>query len=129
MTRKLSVMAIVAVCAASAPAAMLAADLSGTWLGVTQVPNIGEDRIKLELKAEGASYTGLVTDSAGIIVPSPITNVKVDGATLTFDIAVDTGDGPFAVHITLKADGDTLTGSWALDSGESAPMNFAREKK
>ena len=116
------------VCAAVALAAAPAADLSGTWLGVTQVPDLGEDQIKLVLKADGQSYTGLCTDSAGIVVPSPITNVKVEGALLTFDISVNTGGGAMPVHISLKADGDTLAGGWATDDGGTGGMTLTRQK-
>ena len=109
-------------------AAARAADLSGTWVGVTQVPGLGEDRLKLELKADGAGYTGLMTDAAGIVVANPITKVKVEGALLTFDIVVNNGSAEFPVHVSMKADGDTLTGSWATDEGESAPLTLTRQK-
>jgi hypothetical protein len=114
--------------AAGVGAAARAADLSGTWVGVTQVPDLGEDRLKLELKADGESYTGLVTDTAGIVVPNPITKVKVEGALLTFDIVVNNGSAEFPVHVSLKAEGDTLVGSWTTDEGLSAPMTLARQK-
>jgi hypothetical protein len=127
MTRS-TIALVILVCATAALAATQAADLSGSWAGVTQVPNVGEDQLKMELKADGAGYSGMVTDSAGMILPNAITNVKVDGATLTFDIAVNDGQATFAVHIALKADGDTLTGSWATDEGESAPITLTRQK-
>jgi hypothetical protein len=95
---------------------------------VTQVPGIGEDRLKLDLKADGAGYTGLMTDAAGIVVPNPITKVKVEGALLTFDIAVNNGSAEFPVHVSMKADGDTLAGTWTTDEGESAPFTLARQK-
>jgi hypothetical protein len=114
--------------AAGAGVAARAADLSGTWVGVTQVPDIGEDRLKLELKADGDTYTGLMTDAAGIVVANPITKVKVEGALLTFDIEVNNGSAAFPVHVSMKADGDTLAGSWTTDDGMSAPMTLTRQK-
>jgi hypothetical protein len=90
---------------------------------------VGEDRIKLELKADGAAYSGLMTDAAGVVVANPITNVKVEGALLTFDIVVNGGQGAMPVHLSLKVDGDTLAGTWATDEGMSAPITLAREKK
>jgi hypothetical protein len=109
-------------------AAARAADLSGTWVGVTQVPDIGDDRLKLELKADGDSYTGLMTDAAGIVVANPITKVKVEGTLLTFDIEVNNGSAAFPVHVSMKADGDSLVGSWTTDEGMSAPVTLTRQK-
>ena len=129
MFRRTFVLLLVMSCAGAAVgAAARAADLSGTWVGVTQVPGIGEDRLKLDLKADGAGYTGLMTDAAGIVVANPITKVKVEGALLTFDIVVNNGSPEFPVHVSVKADGDTLTGSWATDEGESAPFTLTRQK-
>ena len=129
MTRFRFVMMLVLLCAAAgAGVAARAADLSGTWIGVTQVPDVGEDRLKLELKADGDSYTGLMTDAAGIVVANPITKVKVEGALLTFDILVNNGSAEFPVHVSFKADGDTLVGSWTTDEGMSAPMTLTRQK-
>jgi hypothetical protein len=130
MSRRHLVMLLVIVCAgATAGLFARAADLSGTWVGTTQVPDVGEDRLKLDLKADGASYTGLMTDTAGMVIANPITNVKVEGAQLTFDISVNNGSATIPVHVTLKAEGETLTGSWATDEGMSAPVALAREKK
>ena len=129
MTRRRFVLVLVMLCvAAGVGTAARAADLSGTWVGVTQVPDVGEDRLKLELRADGDSYTGLMTDAAGIVVANPITKVKVEGALLTFDIVVNNGSAEFPVHVSFKADGDTLTGSWTTDEGMSAPMTLTRQK-
>jgi hypothetical protein len=127
MSRSLMAFVMVIVCA-TAFAATRSADLSGTWVGVTQVPNVGEDAIKLELKADGSSYSGVMSDSAGMVAPAPVTNLKLEGSALTFDISVNNGEATFPAHITLKADGDTLVGSWATDAGDSAPLTLARQK-
>ena len=129
MTRFRFVMVLVMLSvAAGVGAAARAADLSGTWVGVTQVPDRGEDRLKLELKADGGSYAGLMTAESGIVVANPITKVKVEGALLTFDIVVNNGSAEFAVHVSMKADGDTLAGTWATDDGLSAPLTLTRQK-
>lgn len=129
MTRCRFVVVLVTLCvAAGVGMSARAADWSGTWVGVTQVPDVGEDRIKLELKADGDSCTGLMTDAAGIVVANPITKVKVEGALLTFDIEVNNGSAAFPVHVSFKADGDTLVGSWTTDEGMSAPMTLTRQK-
>ena len=129
MIRFRFVMLLVMLCvAAGVGMSARAADWSGTWVGVTQVPDVGEDRLKLELRADGDSYTGLMTDAAGIVVANPITKLKVEGALLTFDIVVNNGSAEFAVHVSMKADGDTLAGTWATDDGLSAPLTLTRQK-
>jgi len=129
MIRFRFVMLLVMLCvAAGVGMSARAADWSGTWVGVTQVPDVGEDRLKLELKADGDSYTGLMSDAAGIVVANPITKLKVEGALLTFDIEVNNGSAAFPVHVSMKADGETLAGSWTTDEGMSAPMTLTRQK-
>lgn len=124
----MAVLMVVAAAGGIGNAAAPAADFSGTWLGTTMVPDIGENKITLELKAEGQSYTGKATDSAGVVVPAPITNVTVDGATITFDLSANNGSATFPVHLTLKLDGDTLAGNWTTDNGDAAPISLTRKK-
>lgn len=123
---------VLAVCVALAMAGAVAAqavDLSGRWVGSTQVPNVGEDRLLLELTKDGASYAGTVSDSAGMIAQAAISNVSYVDGTLTFDIVVSTGSATFPVRLSLKADGDTLSGTWATEQGDSATVTLTREKK
>jgi hypothetical protein len=102
-------------------------DLTGTWIGTTLVPDVGEDAITLELKREGGTYTGRCTDAAKVVVAPEIKNVAFTEGTLTFDIGVSNGTNTFTVHITLKVEGDQMTGQWATDDGESAGLKLARK--
>jgi hypothetical protein len=102
-------------------------DLTGTWIGTTLVPDVGEDAITLELKREGNTYTGRCTDAAKVVVAPEIKNVAFTEGTLTFDIGVSGGADTVTVHISLKVDGDQMTGQWATDEGESAALRLARK--
>jgi len=102
-------------------------DLTGTWVGTTLVPDVGEDAVTLVLKREGDTYTGLCTDAAKVIVAPEVSNVAFKEGTLTFDIGVSNGTSTFAVHILLKVDGDQMTGRSATDDGESAELRLARK--
>ena len=102
-------------------------DLTGTWVGTTLVPDVGEDAITMVLKREGGTYTGLCTDAAKVVVAPEITNVAFKEGTLTFDIGVSNGTNTFTVHISLKVEGDQMTGRWVTDDGESAELKLARK--
>lgn len=105
------------------------ADLTGTWIGTTLVPDVGEDAITLELKREGNTYTGRCTDAAKVVVAPEIKNVAFTDGTLTFDIGVAGGTDTITVHISLKVDGDQMTGHWATNDGASAALKLARQTR
>lgn len=102
-------------------------DLTGTWVGVSLVPNVGEDPITLELKREGDAYSGTCADGAGMIVEREIRNVAFKEGTLTFDIGVSNGTDVFPVHLSLKVEGDKMAGNWSTDQGESGEVRLARK--
>jgi hypothetical protein len=102
-------------------------DLTGTWIGTTLVPDVGEDVITLELTREGDTYTGRGTDAAKVVVAPEIKNVAFAEGTLTFDIGVSGGADNVTVHISLRVDGDQTTGQWATDEGESTGLTLARK--
>ena len=103
-------------------------DLTGTWVGTTLVPDVGEDAVTLELKREGDTYTGRCTDAANVVVAPEIRNVAFKDGTLTFDIGVVGGGGnALTVHVTLKVDGDAMAGRWATDDGEWAELKLVRK--
>jgi len=118
--------AVVLSAAGSGATAQSAADLTGTWIGTTLVPDVGEDAITLELKREGGTYTGRCTDAAMVVVEPEIRNVAFKDGTLTFDIGVSGGAGPLTVHISLTVEGDKMVGRWTTDEGDSAELKLAR---
>jgi len=102
-------------------------DLTGTWLGSTQVPNVGEDKLTLALKRDASAYGGIISDTAGLVAEQAIRNVTFEAAVLAFDISVNDGSATFPVHISLKIEGDKMTGTWSTEEGESAEITLARK--
>jgi opacity protein-like surface antigen len=88
----------------------LAADaVTGKWTMEQPGRNGGAPRVStLDLKADGAKLTGTVTAPAmggGDPVATPITNGKVDGNNISFDVVRDMG----GMSMTIKYEG-TVTG-------------------
>jgi len=76
-------------------AAAYAADVDGTWTGIVQGP-FGEVPVVFKFMADGTKLTGSTTSLDGSEVR--ITDGKVDGNTITFNVTFDFGGGmPFTL--------------------------------
>ncbi len=112
---------------AIAPVAASAPDFAGTWIGRTDVPDVGTDEITLVVgrKADGA-YAATIGDSAQLIAQNTEgRDVKVDGETIAFWFPLASGE---TVTLQLKIAGDTMTGGWQHESGATGSMQFERKK-
>lgn len=83
-----------------------AADIDGKWAGSVDTPN-GPVNVGYTFKADGAALTGTTIGPDGMEVK--ISNGKIDGAKLSFDVALDFGGMPFTLSYTGVLAGDTLT--------------------
>ena len=105
------------------------ADLSGTWIGSTEVPDAAEpDMLTLVLKKEEGKYSGTITDSMGMLQETKIENVELKDNTLTFTFQVDAGGAYLTVSASLTVKGDKMSGYWETDGGDSAPIEMERKK-
>ena len=105
------------------------ADLSGTWVGSTEVPDMDElDKLTLVLKKEEGKYSGTITDSMGMLQNAEIEDVEFKDNTLTFNFQVDTGEEYMTVHTSLTVKGDKLIGYWESADGSSASIEMERKK-
>jgi hypothetical protein len=105
------------------------ADLSGTWVGPTEVPDAVEpDILTLVLKKEEGKYSGTITDSMGMLQDTEIENVEFKDNTLTFTFQVDAGGAYLTVHTSLTVKGDKMSGYWETDEGDSSPIELERKK-
>jgi len=103
-----------------------AADLTGTWTGNTDAPDIGTIQVTLILKKAEDGYAGTVSDSASLIAPdTPVRDLKVEGDSLTcwFNLA----DGS-TVSMQLKVSGETMTGGWQHSDGGTGAISLERKK-
>jgi len=57
-----------------------AADLSGTWVGWTEVPNVGPDEVTLVLNKTEKGYNGTISDNQAVMNSNTdIKDVSIDG--------------------------------------------------
>ena len=104
-------------------------DLSGTWVGSTEIPNREErDNLTLVLKKEGATYTGTITDTMGMLNAAVLEKVKLDKDTISFEFLVLVGDQQIRVRSTLKVSEGKLVGSWESEQGDTGGLDMVRKK-
>jgi hypothetical protein len=109
-----------------APFAVAPVDLSGTWIGKTEVPNQGADELTMALKKIDNGYAGTVVDSLGLIVrDTEIKNIEIKGDTMTFTFPLIDES---IITCRMKIEGDKITGAWEHPEGSSAALEFARKK-
>jgi len=90
----------------------LAADLNGKWSGSVETPN-GPLELTYEFKAEGETLSGTVTSAMGSL---PISNGKVTGDVLTWDVALDSGKITHEAKVNTTGDEIAVkaTGDWGV---------------
>jgi hypothetical protein len=103
-----------------------APDIAGTWIGKTEVPNVGVDELTLVITKTTTGYSGTFSDAQGVLnKDSEITAVKLEGDELSFDFPLADGTPMVA---KLKVDGDKMTGTWGHPEGDVGTMTFERKK-
>jgi hypothetical protein len=133
MRNKTAILALAAFLMSFLPAvsAAPAADLSGTWVGTTRVPDRSEpDKITLVLKKTGDEYAGTVSDSLGLVKEAALKDVEFDDDELTFIVTVPASDGsePVEVEAELLFENGTLTGSWSVEDGPEGGIVLEKMK-
>jgi hypothetical protein len=106
------------------------ADLSGTWVGETVIPNVlDKDQVTLVLKKEGGTYSGTVTDSMRMAVESPLENTELKDGTLTAEFVIFNGQQNVRIYFTLKVTGERLVGHWSDGDTDEGPLDLGRKKE
>jgi len=101
-------------------------DLTGTWIGKTEVPDSGTDEVTLVLKKTETGYTGIVNDSLAVIAKdTEVKEINLDGDKLFF--AFPLADGARVV-IKVTVAGDKLTGFWEHQEGDTGAIEMTRKK-
>ncbi len=96
----------------------MAADVTGSWTTQMQTQDGNNTTITFNFKQDGADLTGTVQGPMGD--PLPISNGKVDGDKLTFDVSFN----GMTIHHTCTVDGDTIKMSTKTDSGDFPAMEL-----
>lgn len=86
-------------------ASAFAADIDGKWKGNIDTP-MGPVEVGFSFKADGATLTGTTTGPDGMEVK--ITNGKIDGTKVAFDVEIDFGGMPFTINYTGELKGTDL---------------------
>lgn len=96
----------------------LAADVTGKWKG--PLGDTGVD-VVFDLKIDGATVTGTMSDSEG--KPRPITKGSLDGDKISLTVASEYQGNPITLLVTGTVSGDTMNlkiqtddGAWGTDA-------------
>lgn len=104
-------------------------NLSGTWIGETEVPEgLEPDKVTLVLKKTNGEYTGNVTDSMGMAVKAELEDIEFEDNELTANFMIFDGYENARIYFTLTVEGDTMKGFWESESGDSAAIKLHRQK-
>lgn len=103
-------------------------DLSGTWVGETEVPDQGTDELTLVLEKKEGEYTGTISDSLGMLQDVECEDIELKDNTLTLNFTFSDGYDYTTVYITLTVEGDTMTGYWETEDGSTGSIKLEKEE-
>jgi hypothetical protein len=92
-----------------------AADVSGKWTAQMQGRNGQTREVSLNLKADGETLTGTMGGRMG---DTDISNGKIDGDTISFDVVREFNGNSMTMHYTGKVSGDEIHFTVARSGGE-----------
>lgn len=129
--KKITVVSTLAVFVLAAASGLMIAqdvDLSGTWVGETEVPDaIEPDGMTLVITKEDGVYSAKISDTMGMLENTECENIEFAENKLTFHIAVNTGEEYLTVYLTLKVEGDSMTGYWEADDGSTGAVEMTKK--
>jgi len=103
-------------------------DLSGTWEGTTEVPDVAEpDQIILVLEKINAEYSGTFTDSLGFAEEAELEDIEFKDNTLTFRVTIFNGFEYAMIYTTLTVEGNKMSGNWESEDGNSSTIELERK--
>ena len=103
-------------------------DLSGTWVGETEVPDQGTDELTLVLEKKEGEYTSTISDSLGMLDETESEDIEFKDNNLSFNFSIYDGYSTMKVYITLTVEGDTMTGYWETEDGGTGSIKLEKEK-
>jgi len=103
-------------------------DISGTWVGETEIPDQGTDELTLVLEKAGDTYTATLSDSFGMLMDAECEDLEYEDNVLTFNFSINDGYSSMIVYIILKVDGNTMTGQWETGEGDTGAINMEKKE-
>ena len=106
----------------------LADDISGTWIGETEIPDQGTDELTLVLEKAGDTYTATLSDTFEMLMDTEAEDLEYKDNVLTFNFSIYDGYSSMTVYITLNVEGDTMKGQWETEEGETGEVNMTKKE-
>ncbi len=102
-------------------------DISGTWVGETEVPEQGTDEMTLVIEKTDGDYTAIISDSFGMLMETECEDLEYKNEILSFKITIFDGYSDMTVYISLKVEGDTMVGQWETEDGDTSEINMEKQ--
>jgi hypothetical protein len=102
--------------------AVLAADFSGKWTADITTPR-GTQTQTFNFTVNGTALTGTITSPRG---DTDISNGKIDGDNITFDMVMSRDGNDFKISYAGKIDGDTI--KFTRTMGDRPPVDFTANR-
>lgn len=129
--KKITIIYVLAVFALAGASGLMfgqSVDLSGTWVGETEIPDaIEPDGMTLVVSKEDGEYSAKISDTMGMLFNADCEDLEFVEDKLTFNVAVDTGGGIMTVYLTLKVEDDKMTGFWESDDGGTGSVELTKK--
>ena len=105
--------------------AAFAADVTGKW--TAEMPGRGGNTMTttITLKADGSDLSGTVSGRNG---DTAITNGKVDGDNIKFDVVREFQGNSVTLHYTGQVSGDTINFKVQREGGEGQAREFTAKR-
>jgi len=94
---------------------MMAADATGKWTAEMPGRDGNTQTVTMNLKADGGAITGTVSGRRG---DSEISQGKVDGNTVSFDVVREFNGNKMTQHYVGTLDGDTIHFTIKMEGGQ-----------
>ncbi len=104
-----------------------APDLTGTWSGATRISG-GRDVFTIILARKGQSYTGTITDAAGLMKEVPLEDVRNAGGGLAFSFTASLASQDLRMEAMLKPENGRLVGTWTAEVGDTGSLDMERKE-
>jgi hypothetical protein len=102
-------------------------DLTGTWIGSTEVPDQGTDEMTLVIQKEEGEYAATISDTLGMLQDTECEDFEFKDGTLSFTLTIFDGYESMTVWISLDVDGDNMSGYWEVADGTQGAIAFERK--
>jgi hypothetical protein len=103
------------------------ADISGTWIGETEIPDQGTDEMTLVIEKSDGDYTATISDSFGMLMDAECEDLEYKDNTLSFNITIFDGYSDMTVYITLKVEGESMAGYWETEDGNTGEITMEKQ--